>query len=179
MAMKRIKRVFAVLLVMGIMVSMIVMPASAASVDWWDRFAVFPTLSQAKNGGTKNEYVCALQRFLGSYSTDFSNVLDEYGYPDGYFGNKTALAVEGYQQRKNLSVDRIVGPNTWRTIAAGFWDEIVFDQGVSFTKFRANGPNDPYVIIAHTYVQQNGRKYRYYEGDANPYIFAFHTDYLN
>lgn len=52
----------------------------------------------------------------GSDVTELQKLLNQNGYSldtDGIFGSKTQAAVKDYQQKNNLSVDGIVGNNTW------------------------------------------------------------------
>ena len=52
----------------------------------------------------------------GSDVTELQKLLNQNGYSldvDGDFGSKTQAAVKDYQQKNNLSVDGIVGTNTW------------------------------------------------------------------
>ena len=52
----------------------------------------------------------------GSDVTELQKLLNQNGYTldvDGDFGEKTQAAVKDYQQKNNLSVDGIVGTNTW------------------------------------------------------------------
>ena len=52
----------------------------------------------------------------GSDVTELQKLLNKNGYrlaEDGVFGTKTQSAVKDYQQKNNLSVDGIVGTNTW------------------------------------------------------------------
>ena len=47
--------------------------------------------------------------------------LNKYGYKldvDGQFGSKTQSAVKDYQKKNNLSVDGVVGVNTWGSLTA-------------------------------------------------------------
>lgn len=37
---------------------------------------------------------------------------------DGYYGPKTEAAIKWWQQQKGLTVDGIVGPNTWRSLSS-------------------------------------------------------------
>lgn len=58
--------------------------------------------------GSRGEDVIALQ-----------NALNAAGYTvdvDGIFGKKTKSAVERYQKEHGLSVDGIVGENTWKML---------------------------------------------------------------
>ena len=58
--------------------------------------------------GSRNNFVFLLQFML--------NQLDFNLAVDGIFGSKTEQAVRTFQQNNSLSVDGIVGPNTWRTL---------------------------------------------------------------
>ena len=52
----------------------------------------------------------------GSEVTELQKLLNRNGYSldaDGIFGSKTQAAVKDYQQKNSLSVDGIVGNNTW------------------------------------------------------------------
>ena len=52
----------------------------------------------------------------GSDVTELQKLLNKNGYEldeDGIFGNKTQDAVRDYQKKNNLTVDGIVGKNTW------------------------------------------------------------------
>ncbi len=59
--------------------------------------------------GSRGVYVCILQDCLNTlgYKT---------GGLDGVFGAQTNSAVRNYQQSRGLSVDGIVGPNTWNRL---------------------------------------------------------------
>lgn len=57
----------------------------------------------------------------GSDVTELQKLLNQNGYnldPDGVFGSKTQAAVKDYQQKNNLSVDGIVGKNTWGALTS-------------------------------------------------------------
>ena len=64
-----------------------------------------PTLRQ----GARGSYVTLLQQLLESN-------LVPVGTIDGVFGSKTETAVRTFQQNNSLTVDGIVGPNTWRAL---------------------------------------------------------------
>ena len=56
----------------------------------------------------------------GSDVTELQKLLNNNGYSldvDGVFGSKTQAAVKDYQQKNNLSVDGIVGNNTWGALS--------------------------------------------------------------
>lgn len=56
----------------------------------------------------------------GSYVLIAQDCLNTLGYKtgglDGVFGSQTLNAVKSYQRREGLSVDGIVGCNTWRSL---------------------------------------------------------------
>ena len=55
----------------------------------------------------------------GSDVTELQKLLNNHGYnldEDGIFGDNTKNAVTDFQQKKGLSVDGIVGTNTWGTL---------------------------------------------------------------
>ena len=57
----------------------------------------------------------------GSDVTELQKLLNQNGYTldtDGIFGSKTQAAVKDYQQKNNLSVDGIVGKNTWGALTS-------------------------------------------------------------
>lgn len=138
-------------------------------VGWESEFRKFDVISQAKNGGAWNGYTCALQRFLGTYSDDLADVLDSSGNPDGLFGPKTGQAVEKYQQWKYLSVDRVVGPNTWGAIQWDLWDE----TNGSRTYFR-KGNGGEYIMQAVAKTSGYDFYYYYYNG-GNPTTQKFRS----
>ncbi len=65
----------------------------------------YPTLRQ----GDRGAYVRLLQSLLES-------ALVPVGGIDGIFGQKTETAVRQFQENNNLTVDGIVGPNTWSAL---------------------------------------------------------------
>lgn len=59
--------------------------------------------------GSRGVYVCILQDCL-------INLGYNTGGLDGVFGERTYNSVLNYQRTRGLSVDGIVGNNTWRTL---------------------------------------------------------------
>lgn len=59
--------------------------------------------------GSRGSYVIFLQQLLESN-------LIPVGTIDGIFGSRTRSAVESYQSKNGLTVDGVVGPNTWSSI---------------------------------------------------------------
>lgn len=64
----------------------------------------YPTLKQ----GNKGSFVVALQYLLNQYGYNLST--------DGIFGSGTAKAVQQFQTNNNLTLDGIVGRNTWQAL---------------------------------------------------------------
>ena len=71
--------------------------------------------------GSISNYVCIAQDDLNTLGLDTGGL-------DGIFGSKTERAVRDYQSRVGLSVDGIVGCNTWRAL-----QEAVIGAGVTNT----------------------------------------------
>lgn len=67
----------------------------------------YPTLRQGNSGA----YVTFLQKMLESNLVPVGGI-------DGIFGTKTLNAVRSFQQNNNLTVDGIVGPNTWNALVS-------------------------------------------------------------
>jgi peptidoglycan hydrolase-like protein with peptidoglycan-binding domain len=58
----------------------------------------------------------------GEDVTSLQNLLNGQGYglsADGIFGAKTLAAVQDYQRNMGLTVDGIVGTNTWGALTGG------------------------------------------------------------
>lgn len=69
--------------------------------------SALPLISKNKN--TKHKVVKPLQKYL--------NIIGcSCGAVDGEFGEKTASAVKKFQQAKKLTVDGVVGQNTWKKL---------------------------------------------------------------
>lgn len=116
--MNRFKRIFALMLVLTMMVSVMVVPASAALGSRWStEFATFPVLKRS-NSGSYPGYTKALQRFLMCYNDNFRNVLAQNGGIDGKYGSNTEDVVTAYQIAEGITNDGFVGPGTWRQIAS-------------------------------------------------------------
>lgn len=93
--------------------AVLVVPASAASSTWVNRFANFATTSV--NSYTTG-YASAVQSILLGYSGT-SSMISSSGGVDGMFGTNTKNAVIVFQNAKGLSADGIVGSGTWRAMA--------------------------------------------------------------
>lgn len=111
--MKRIQRLFALVMVLAIAMTTMAMPASASGYDWKGYFRGFRQTSQYSY---ITGYACAVQSILLGFP-ETSDCIGEYGGVDGLFGGKTAEAVRTFQSKNSLGVDGIVGPNTWEAMA--------------------------------------------------------------
>ena len=89
--------------------------AGYCSIDYNDEVkeTVEVTVETLKKG-SKGDNVKALQTLLIGYGYDCG----KYG-ADGDFGSATNEAVRNYQKAKGLSVDGIVGKNTWNKLLGG------------------------------------------------------------
>ena len=67
--------------------------------------SMYPTLKQ----GSLSVYVLIAQ-------DDLNTLGFRTGGLDGIFGNQTRIAVRNYQASRGLSVDGIIGCNTWRSL---------------------------------------------------------------
>ncbi|MCI8353315.1 MAG: peptidoglycan-binding protein [Clostridia bacterium] len=69
---------------------------------------------------TSGGYPTLKQGSLSVYVLIAQDDLNTLGYPtgglDGIFGNQTRIAVRNYQASRGLSVDGIIGCNTWRSL---------------------------------------------------------------
>jgi len=58
----------------------------------------------------------------GATVVELQNLMTQAGFPlqaDGIFGSNTDTAVRNFQRSRGLSVDGIVGPNTWAALLGG------------------------------------------------------------
>lgn len=133
-----------------------ILPLSADATDatWANRISRFPEASTAI-GGYRNEHVAVIQRYFLYYDTYTHGLINNSGGEDGYFGTGTKNAVTYFQNLSGLSVDGVVGTNTWRAIAG------TLSQTGEITKLSPGG----------TYTQVWVYFYKTYNG-SNAYIFG-------
>ena len=74
----------------------------------WKTLLTLPTYPLLKQN-YRGAYVKFLQQLLESKLFPVGNI-------DGIFGSRTARAVRAFQAANNLTVDGIVGPNTWASL---------------------------------------------------------------
>lgn len=116
--MKMVKRTLALALLIVAMMSVLIIPASAATVNepWVGRFGGFRMTSEYNY---ITEYACTVQSILWGNSGTKS-IIEESGKVDGLFGSGTTRAVKTFQKNMNFPVkeqDGIVGPDTWKAMA--------------------------------------------------------------
>ena len=117
--MKTCKRMIALMLVVVMMMAMLAVPASAATiltVNWKGEISTFPARNRDTDTDDADGYVEMLQRFLRTYSHTSKAMIDVGGV-DGSFGPGTEKVVIAFQVYKNLSADGRVGPMTWSKIS--------------------------------------------------------------
>ena len=111
--MRTTKRVIGLFLVIAIVCTLVVIPASALDPEWNTLFRKFdPTTKRNYQTG----YTKLIQRFM--QKTIYSSYIDDHGGVDGIFGDGTAQAVKLFQGDNGLNPDGDVGEKTWGTIAA-------------------------------------------------------------
>lgn len=173
--MKTTKRAISLVLAIMIVMTVVALPASAATIsgiNWSNQFQSFPELY---NGSTQNGYIKMLQRFLLVYPVTYSSIYNassSYGGVDGGFGNRTQAAVELFQTYTLGSgeADGYVGPKTWGAIRTRLYlssDELLYNgmngspMGGISTKVIKCVQNGSAVQL-DTYNHLNNRFYSYF-----------------
>lgn len=160
--MKRTKRLLAIFLSVIMVASIMIIPASAATiptVNWAGAIAGFPELY---NGSTQSGHIKFLQRFLMMYNDTTRDEIINAGGVDGGFGNGTTNAVIEFQSDNNLSlVDGRPGPQTWSKITIYLTQSGVYlytgsnteYSGEKIVYFTQSGPT----VFMYTYDSYGGR----------------------
>ena len=99
-----------------------------------------PTCSTGRN--RKSAATCAVQLLIGKLSAD------------GIFGNLTKKAVAAYQSAKALTVDGIVGTDTWAALIVG---AAVIDEPTNAGTKPTTGDNGPTINRCVHYLQWDSR----------------------
>ena len=137
--MKLFKNTLAIALMVFVLASTLVLPASALSTYWNDRFGTFP---EQRVGNFWYGYTSAIQRFLYVDPSTQSDISSSGGI-DGYFGSGTQRAVKTFQAQcaADLGCPAIptsesgkVSTNTWKAIAYMMYE--VYPSGYEDWYFR-------------------------------------------
>ncbi len=107
--MKRTKRIVGLCVCMMLLVSLMVLPASAATNP---DFYHFPLVTKSMGNGYMSAAVAA-QKFLLLYDPITYSRVKSSGGTDGFFGSGSANAAEYFQAAEHLGVDGKVGSLTW------------------------------------------------------------------
>lgn len=178
--MKLVKRTLCLALILVMMVSILVVPASAATIasDWQSRFRSFKTVSEYY-APTRTEYVKALQRFLFAYD----NTRSAMGQTtvDGSWGSKTTAAVGILQSALGYTPDYIVGPNTWEGIANKLSTYHTTYLGNQVCILKRTDTSGFTWYVYHLDIDTDTYYYRYYASHLADNSFSennvvFHTD---
>ena len=154
--MRTVKKVSALVLTVMLLMSIMVLPASATTSDFYH----FPLVTQSM-GGSYMAAAVAAQKFLMVYE-NFKQRISQSGGTDGFFGPTSAAVTRDFQQRESLvPVDGKVGSVTWTKFEELMnWTTIssiglVYGMGVLDNSTRAKN----WVIIGnagYSAVTQNG-----------------------
>lgn len=163
--MKTMKKTVMLVLVVVMLLSVMVLPASAVGDPYYSHVSGFVELY---NGSTANAYIRAAQAFLYHYPYTQTTIISGDGI-DGGYGNATQSAVKIYQEKKwpydSTQWDGRVGPKTWAKIAG---DLYLDDYGSHEVYLCYNSGHVMYVDLraeGYTYYSCNtsGVKDRYIE----------------
>lgn len=161
--MKSFKRALSLVLLLVMMVSILVIPASAASFAMVSRFRGF---RQTSTGNYISGYASAAQSFLLGYSGT-SSIIANSGGVDGMFGAKTAEAAAIFQRNQGLADDGIIGPDTWGAMGSYLSES----TSGSTTTFRVGGRS------AISAVYSSSTYNFYYHNTSGSRSGLFHTSY--
>lgn len=142
--MKTMQRVMMLALVVVMLASIMVLPASAATY-WQSEFANFKPVS-AYYASIYPGYLWAMQSFLFAHPETQDEMSGSTH--DGVWGSKTRAAIIDFQRYKGLTQDAIAGTATWNAVAAELSSETTSWAGVSF--YRLNTSNGNHVYMAST-----------------------------
>lgn len=165
--MKKWVRFCSMVLAVVFILSVSMIPASAAGIAYQNRFRAFRMVSIADSGFSTG-YTKALQRFLQCFNAEYAVYLQNNGGIDGYFGPAVETLVKSYQPLKGLTADGVVGPDTWAEIAE---DLEVASVNNAQTILSENG--SPVIRILNN--QDGTYSYLYYTWSGGSGA-RFHTD---
>jgi len=161
--MKSFKKSLSFVLLLVMMVSIFVIPASAASPAMVSRFRGFRQTSVVNYIAG---YASAAQSFLLGYGPT-SSIINGSGGVDGIFGAKTAEAAAIFQRNQGLADDGIIGRDTWGEIGSYLSES----TSGSTSTFRVGGRT------AITAVYSSSTYNFYYHNTNGTRGALFHTSY--
>ncbi len=170
--MKMVKKAVTLVIVMVMLVSILVFPASAASLSTQVR-SEFGSFATVHWDNTYSGYTYALQRFLQCANQAYATYLKngrtgDYTGVDGFFGEGTNNALVAYQGNRGLTADGWAGYNTWMRIA----DDM---QETAYYTYRLLTINNKAVMVVFMEATNNYPSYYvYYDGNGSQGA-RFHT----
>ena len=165
--MKLTQKFLSVALAVMMIVSVVIIPASAASSLWQNEFAKFPELY---DGSYAAGYIRMLQRFLYGYSNSTKSSIVAGGGIDGGFGGYTTAAVKSFQGNfADLSNDGRPGAKTWTKIAA-----VLLDGEANYLKVRNVNTYGKMAVVYYKQVGTATSLYTFNE-DGTQFQSSFHS----
>ena len=170
--MKRLRRIFSIVLVLILTVSISAIPASASlGTQFKTAISNFPTRSTAYSN-TFDGYTCVIQRFLWGYSDTAKTLFETTDGADGYYGELTEIAVKVFQADKKLDMDGITGKNTWTEIASGLSGRTV----KPYTYVTCNDCEVIKIMASYADTDLNYIYYYYTGGETAKVGYVFYTE---
>ena len=84
-------------------------------------------INDSETGFNNSLYAMGIQRTVFCLGINPSSSASIEAFADGVFGPMTKLAVEEFQERRNILVDGFVGPQTWGALEDVLDAPVVFD----------------------------------------------------
>ncbi len=170
--MKRLRRIFSIVLVLILTVSILTMPASASlGTQFETAISNFPTRSTAYSN-TFDGYTCVIQRFLWGYSDTAKELFAKTDGADGYYGERTKYAVEIFQSKCGIDSDGITGKDTWTEIASGLSGRTV----KPYTYVTCNDCEVIKIMASYADTDLNYIYYYYTGGETAKVGYVFYTE---
>lgn len=176
--MKRTKRIVGLCVCMVLLVSLMVLPASAAAVDaslrspgWGGSFSVLHEID-SNTAQTYPKHVHAIERFLG-YS-GYGNILSSMGETKGEFNNTLINAINAYRDNLGLSQNGTVDADMWKAMEAELYDSENGAQGSNKVTWFQMGAGGAYI---YQVVGESSYIFKYYDGNDRYNNLSVHQFY--
>lgn len=164
--MKLTRKFLSMALAVLMIMSVLIIPAAAASTLWQDEFATFRELYE---GSTAAGYIRMLQRFLYGYNNQARSEIILDGGVTGIFDVHTTEAVKIFQNNVGLDDDGRPGKQTWRKIAS-----VLIDDGVSYLHVKSLSTNLKMAVVYYKLVGSATSLYTFNQ-DGAQFPTAFHS----